>query len=168
MKRLANEKKLARMEPWANWIRDIVDEITYPLLEEYHYLTQQQYQVDNPEKFLEMYELKRLAKFALIEANAKWMNGCREWDFKHGYGDSTFPRQKVQSFSYYVLIKKLTDYNQHFHWKLWSKFNPFFHGKLIKKYIEEFKNLPDQQSLDDFLDFCKTMNAQEFLEKKRE
>ena len=158
MKRLAKEKKLARMEPWANWIRDLVDEITYPLLEEYHYLTQGKYQVDNPEKYLEMYEVRRLPKLALKEANAKWMNGCRDWDIKHGYADSTFEHQKIETFSHWVLIKKLKEYNQHFHCKNWSKFNRPFHQKLIRKYIEELKDLPDNQSLDEFLDFSKNLS----------
>ena len=131
MKRLNRKNKLARGEKWADWMRNVKDDILYYGLAEWQELKYHQKQIDYPEKFICVFELRDIFDKARTEVNQKYYN-------------LLYPTEpiKVDVLMYKHLNAKLTEYKQLFP----------FDSAIIEAYISEFKRLPEASVvLDNFI-----------------
>lgn len=128
MKRLNRKDKLARSEKWADWIRNVKDDILTEGLTEWQELRRHKRQVYNPEKFLVIFELRNVFNLARKEVNQKYFNNI--------YGKSEI----VEVLHYQVLIE------------ICKKYKKIFGSDKVDKYILEFEKLPEPEiPLDNFM-----------------
>lgn len=128
MKRLNKKDKLARSEKWADWIRNVKDDILAEGLAEWQELRRHKKQVYNPEKFLVLFELRDVFNGAREEVNQKYFN------LLTGRSDI------VDQLHYQVLID------------ICKKYKKVFHSIKADQYILEFEKLPEPDVLlDNFI-----------------
>ena len=128
MKRLNRKDKLARSEKWADWVRNVKDDILAEGLADWQLLRRGRLQIYNPEKFLVLFELRDTFNLARKEVNQKYYNKT--------YGKL----EKVEVLRYQALID------------ICKKFKKLFSTVKVDQYILEFEKLPEAiEPIDNFI-----------------